>query len=327
MTTAPSEADVDSLAESDAAEPRAPTERKSVAFEVKAVSSDGSGGFEGLAAAFFNIDNVGDIIDKGAFAEDLPSFLETGFIGGTNHGWDAPIGHPLAAYEVGEGLYLKAVYDGSKCGQDVRAMMTPHPATKRATVRKLSIGYRVVKSQTLKGLDECRVYWAKVGYTPTASDVERAQAGSVRLLIRIKLFEVSPVVAPANDRAAVTGVKGLESKSFADHSREVVSALRETREEAEALVERAEARVEARFKAGRELSRSNWDSLKELHDEHVTACESHRGMCGRLKAILDRTDPDSTANAEPASPIVDVDEAAVMDAYVKIMILTDTTAA
>jgi Rod binding domain-containing protein len=206
-------------------------------------------------------------------------------------------------------------------------MMTPHPETGRATVRKLSIGYKAIQPRRLDGIDACRAYWASAGYQPTQADLERAEQGPIRLLTRIKLYEVSPVVSPANDLASISGVKGLESKSFADHSRRVVSAAREFSGAFVSFVERAEARAEARVKAGREFSRSNWQSLKELYDEHMAACESHKAICGRMKALLDRTDPDMRADAETANPLVDVDEASVMTDYAKIMLMTDITAA
>jgi len=300
-------------------------ERKSVAFEVKATAPDGSGGFEGLAAVYHNIDEVGDIIAPGAFAKDLPDFLANGFVGSVNHDWDAPIGHPAEATETADGLYIKAVFDGSPDAQAVRAKMTPHPSTKRATIRKLSIGYKC-ESKQLPNASAVKAHWAEHGYTPTSKDLARAEKGA-RLLTRISLIEVSPVAVPANSEARIVGVKSAETASFADHSRRVVSASRESREASAAFVARAEARIEARFKAGRELSRSNWDSLKELYDDHMSACETHKGLCERLKSLLDRTSPDVADEPEPKTGAVDLDEAAVLSDYVKIMTLTDITAA
>mgnify|MGYP000172669858 CR=1 FL=1 len=302
---------------------QAELERKSLTFDIKAVSPDGSGSFEGIANAFFNIDDVGDITAKGAFEADLPSFLASGFIGAINHNWDNPIGHPSEARETDAGLFIKAVFDPSMDAQAVRAKMTPHTSTGRATVRFLSIGYKS-ESRRLQGLNECKAYWSSVGYTPTAQDLQRAENGA-RLLTRIKLIEVSPVVKPANTESRITGTKGsLETKHmpFADHSRLVVAALREAAEGSSAFVKRAESRVDARLKAGRELSASNWQALKELHDEHMSACETHKGLCERLKGILDRTAPPKNDEAEPAKPF-EVDESAVLAAYVATMTATN----
>lgn len=330
MKSSQSEPNVDSLAESDAGQ-SAPVERKSVAFEVKAVSAEGSGGFEGLAAVFHNIDEVGDIIAPGAFAKDLPDFLANGFVGNVNHDWDCPIGHPASAAETADGLYLKAVLDGSPDAQSVRLKMTPHASTGRATIRKLSIGYKS-ESKPLPNASAVKAYWEQYGYTPTAQDLARAERG-VRLLTRIKLIEVSPVAVPANSEARITDVKGLESKSFDGNSLLVASALGEALEGMAAFVARAESRFEARFKVGRELSRSNWDSLKELCDQHGSMCESHTALHGRLKALLDRTAPKSPEECEPeddaepapkAVPSVPaIDEAAINEMFANVMYATN----
>lgn len=270
--------------------------RKSVDFAVKAVSSAGSGSFEGLAAVYCNIDEVGDIIAPGAFTADLPAFLAEGFIGSINHDWDHPIGHPAEATETKDGLYIRAVFDASEDAQDVRSAMTPNPETGRATVRRLSIGYRA-ECRYLEGVDEVKAWWASVGYTPSDLDMSRALKGA-RLLTRVKLIEVSPVVQPANTLASVTGVKSLETKRFADHSREVVSALKGATEGLEAFVQRAEGRVNARVKAGRELSNANWTALKNLYDSHMDLMKSHGDMVARLKELLDRTSPESSESSE-----------------------------
>lgn len=265
-------------------------ERKVLPFEVKAIQTDGSGGFEGYVAVFNNIDEVGDIIQPGAFTADLPDWLATGFVGGINHEWDEPIGHPSEAREDDKGLFIRAVFDASPNAQAVRAAMTPHPVTKRATIQRLSIGY-TCQSKFLDGFDEVNAYWRSVGYTPSPTDLERAKKGA-RLLTRVKLYEGSPVMTPANTAAAITNVKSLESKRFVDHSQETVSVIKGAFEAVEAFVRRAETRLEARVKAGRVLSASNRAALKDLYDTHANLMKTHQDMLAKLKDILDRTDPD-----------------------------------
>jgi HK97 family phage prohead protease len=201
-------------------------ERKSIPFEVKAVEDPagaGAGGaFEGIGGCFHNIDSAGDIIAPGAFAADIPKFLADGFIGGLNHNWDNPIGHPVEAKETAEGLHFKAVLDDTPDAQAIRAKMRPHPASGRATIRKLSIGYRTLESEPLKDAEAVRSYWKSAGYAPAAQDESglksaftarrHPQTGKdytpgIRLLKKLSLYEVSPVSVPANDRAVVTGAK------------------------------------------------------------------------------------------------------------------------
>jgi len=182
-------------------------ERRALRAELKA-SADG-GGFEGLAAAFHNVDEslYGDVIAPGAFAQDLPSFLADGFIGGMNHDWDTPIGRPTGAEERPEGLFVAASISDTAHGRDVRTLL------RDGVVRKLSIGFKTLGKRYLEGADEVAAHWKEVGYEPTSEDVERAAHG-VRLLTRVRLYEVSPVAVPANERARVIAVKGVVG--FAD---------------------------------------------------------------------------------------------------------------
>jgi len=75
---------------------------------------------------------------------------------------------------------------------------------------------------------------------------------------------------------------GAVSVPFPDHSREVVSAVG-------GFVERVRGRLDARVKAGRELSAAN-------RSEIDTVCSSLESGVEKLRAILDRTAP-----AEPAA--------------------------
>jgi HK97 family phage prohead protease len=202
---------------------------KAIPFEVKAVSDPAPGGppddfgsFEGLGGVFLNLDSDGDILDPGAFDGALKSFLADGFIGGVGHDWANPIGHPVEARPTAEGLYLKAVFDGSPDAQAVRAKMRVHPASGRSTIRKLSIGYVATAAERFKAPADVRSYWEAKGYAPSGPDLARLDGffaprpdrdgkpfvPGVRLLRAVKLYEVSPVVVPANEQAEVTGAKG-----------------------------------------------------------------------------------------------------------------------
>jgi HK97 family phage prohead protease len=231
-------------------------ERKSVPFEAKALDEDApNGGFSGVGAAYLNIDGVGDIIAPGAFKDGIEEYLASGFVGGLGHDWNSPIGHPAEASETDRGLYVKAYFDPTPAAQAVRAMMTPNPRTGRATVSRLSIGYKTMESRLLNGPDEVKAYWAGAGYAPTPTDLERAESGA-RLLTKLRLFEVSPVLIPANDLAQVTGAKSdvpaasASKPGFAETSRKAVSVARESLEGVESAVASAERRAALRLKEG-----------------------------------------------------------------------------
>src|SRR5688500_18891828 len=84
------------------------------------VKTSGEGEFEGLAAAFCNVDESAwpDILAPGCFAHDLPDFLAEGFVSGVNHDWNCPIGRPLEARETPEGLYVRASISDTTAGRD-----------------------------------------------------------------------------------------------------------------------------------------------------------------------------------------------------------------
>lgn len=179
---------------------------KSVPFDIKTSSSDGSTG-EGLASVFYNCDSYREIVDDGAFDEDLPAFLADGFVGGINHNWDCPIGTPTTAKTDKTGLRVGWKLSDTMHGRDCMVLM------KDRVIKKLSIGYQTLGREILETFDDVMTYWKGKGYTPNAQDISRAQAGAV-LLTRLKLYEFSPVSVPANDLAAITAVKAAAAKAM-----------------------------------------------------------------------------------------------------------------
>ena len=204
-------------------------ERKTLGFSVKATDGDGSTG-TGIANAFRNVDTYGDITAPGAFVTDLPSFLSEGFIGGLNHDWDNPIGKPTAASETPDGLLIGWQISDTAHGRDVKTLL------KDGVVRKLSIGYQTLGYTMLETADDVNAWWQAQGYTPSAQDTQRAAAGNVRLLTRLRVMETSPVVMPANDKADVRTVK---AGALPATEREAEAALRElgfSRREAQTIL-------------------------------------------------------------------------------------------
>lgn len=174
-------------------------EFKTFPIEVKADETGAS--FQGMVSVFHNIDSYGEIVDDGAFDQDLPFFLSDGFIGGLNHDWDNPIGTVQPGTKVVDrGLLLCANVIDTTHGMDVRKML------KAGVVKKLSIGYRTLGATNLETAEDVVAYWETKGYTPNAEDIMRAQRGA-RVLTRIKTFEGSPVTMPANSLATITAVK------------------------------------------------------------------------------------------------------------------------
>ncbi len=177
-------------------------ERKTLPFEMKVNTMESE--IQGYASAFNNLDDVGDIVAPGAFADSLGEFIASGFLGGLNHDWDNPIGRPLEAHEDGKGLWIRGAISDTAAGQDCHRLM------KDGVITKLSIGFRTLEQKYLDTANAVRDYWRNVGYAPSRDEWARAAQGA-RLITKAQLIEVSPVTVPANRLAEIIGVKTLRS--------------------------------------------------------------------------------------------------------------------
>src|SRR6185503_2271178 len=80
-----------------------------------------TGGFEGYASTFGNLDQQGDVVVAGAFTGTLPRFLERGFISDA-HDWATPIGVPTEAHEDPRGLFIAGTFHSHERAQTIRAI-------------------------------------------------------------------------------------------------------------------------------------------------------------------------------------------------------------
>lgn len=146
---------------------------------IKAGPNDGltEGVFTGLASAFGNVDAVGDIVRRGAFAKGLKSGRVTPLI--WEHQSNDPrayVGEVVEAHETDDGLVIKGRFD-----MDTEHGIAAYRQVKGRRVEGLSIGYYVNRSQK--------------------------NASGHNELIDLDLLEISFVARPANDRALVADVK------------------------------------------------------------------------------------------------------------------------
>jgi HK97 family phage prohead protease len=244
--------------------------RRIVPFEVKAAgSASGSMSFEGYGGCTRNIDGYGEIIAPGAFLKDLPKFLDDGFIGGLNHDWDRPIGKPVAAVEDSRGLFLKAALI-----PELEHARECHTLLKNRVCKKLSIGFKALEKGYLDDQDDVLAWWKEVGYEPSEDEIAEASHGAV-ILKRVRLYEVSPVMIPANQQADITDVKrSMSGKAagltFDSHLVEALALVGE-------VCDRAEAIGTKRTNHGRNLTAERRAVLKQMQ--------------GRLAKALERTEP------------------------------------
>ncbi len=168
-------------------------ERKTVKFDVKAIDEE-TGVIEGYASTFSkNPDAYGDIVDPGAFTKTLKENGDS-VVCLFNHDVMEPIGLPELKQDK-TGLYAKInlVMDIQRA-RDVLAL------AKAGVIKRMSIGYDTVKSDMV---------------------------GGVRHLKEIRLYDVSPVVFPANPEAVILSAKDMRHLPDSDLVAVEKSALEE----------------------------------------------------------------------------------------------------
>lgn len=161
-------------------------EYKALAWKDKSVSADGI--VKGYASVSGNVDQGGDLIEPGAFADmkKLPKML-------WQHDPAQPIGVWEKAVEDSKGLYVEGrILTELSKGAEVHTML------KNDLIDGMSIGYRAKSFE----------------YRNKGKEI-------IRHLKSVELFEVSIVTFPMNPKALVTDVKQLQTP------REVETILRE----------------------------------------------------------------------------------------------------
>ncbi len=160
---------------------------KAQAVALKSAPSE-EGSFEAIVAVFNNIDSYGDVILKGAFADTLTEWKDSGYPVPVvwSHDKDDPFSHigvVTEAKETDTGLLVKAQLD------------LDNP--KAAQVHKLLKGGRVKEFSFAFSYD--------------MEDVNPAKRDGVevRELKKLKLYEVGPTMVGANPSTQLIGVKSL----------------------------------------------------------------------------------------------------------------------
>lgn len=269
-------------------------ETKLLAFEIKAIDYEGRT-LEGYAAAFGNIDQVGDIIHPGAFRKTLSErggrikFL-------WQHDPKEPIGRLIEAREEDHGLSVKAVISDTARGRDALALL------KDGAIGEMSIGYDAVKGGV---------------------DYSKFEGRSVRNLREIKLYEFSLVTFPANEAAIVTGLKQQQDVTPSEGKPWVVAkrgdkwgvfkedadgepegealGMHDSEEEAQAqmraLYANADDDKKKSVKAGRTISAATLTKLKAARDVIDELCQM-----GEYNGMDDEEEPDEMKSAPGGVP-------------------------
>ncbi|MCP3022296.1 HK97 family phage prohead protease [Cupriavidus basilensis] len=158
---------------------------RSYAFEIKAVSDDGT--IEGYGSVFGVRDNYDDVVAAGAFATSLKAHKAEDTMPAMlwQHDANEPIGVWIEMVEDAKGLRIKG-----QLALDTTRGKEAHALLKLRALNGLSIGF--ISKQ-----------WAYDRET------------DVRTLTEIDLWEVSLVTFPANEKARVTDVKAAADELVA----------------------------------------------------------------------------------------------------------------
>lgn len=201
---------------------------KNATIMVKAGPDEGleEGQFTAYASVFGNVDSYGDVVVKGAFANDLARWEKSGnpiplLFGHQMSDPDFNLGHVLAAEEDDTGLKVTAQLDleNPKARQVYRML-------KGRRINQMSFAYDIVEG-------------GPASRRKDGTDEEDPETESYYELRELKLYEVSVVTVGANQETEILAVKQVPAV-------------------AERLI--------AEQKAGRVLSAKNEGELREAHD-------------------------------------------------------------
>ncbi len=182
-------------------------ERKFTPLKDLKLSDDGPGVIEGYRSVYGVIDEGGDIVLKGAFADTLDEYLHAGFTA-QSHDWDfkEAVGFPVEAKEDEHGWWVKSQFHSTPDAQNIRTK-----AKERMDAGKqvgFSFGYAPVEYSYIDAKDyEAELpKYVKADALP-AMQIKAQKFNRIRLLKKVEAIEDSIVTAPMNKRAAATAVK------------------------------------------------------------------------------------------------------------------------
>ncbi len=159
-------------------------EFKSFRFELESADVQ-TGEFSGHASVFGNVDDGGDIVEKGAFAKTIVEDFARIKILSQHNQCELPIGKPLELREDEKGLFIRGKISDTQKGRDIQTLL------KDGVLNELSIGYDAV-------------------------DYAVDESTGIRHLKQIKLWEVSIVTWAMNDQATIDDVKSMAEELKAE---------------------------------------------------------------------------------------------------------------
>lgn len=188
-------------------------ETKSVSLADFKAITDGPGGFSGYITKWGELDDVGDIVLKGAYLKTIPQFLKNGFVS-DNHDWtySKSPGYPIALKEDDIGAWTEMRYFSTPDAQDNRTKTQERLAA--GMTAALSIGYEPeVPPMYVRKADYAAELPKYVRPELLQDALQKAQRfAQVRILPELHLYEYGTVGVPALRSAGISAVKSTDDK-------------------------------------------------------------------------------------------------------------------
>jgi HK97 family phage prohead protease len=182
-------------------------ERKFIDLKALKVTDDGPGEISGYRSVFGEIDEGGDIVVKGFFADGISEYLQSGFTA-HSHDWSfsEAVGFPVDAKEDDHGFFVKSQFHSTPDSQNIRTK-----ARERMEAGKtvgFSFGYSVKDKVYVEAKDFKTQLPQYIKPERLAANLQKAQNFSrIRILLKGETIEDSLVTSPMNRLATATGVK------------------------------------------------------------------------------------------------------------------------
>lgn len=231
-------------------------ETKHVTTRATWKADGGEGTLEAVFSTFGVVDRDGDLVEAGA----IPNGQKVPMV--WSHDWTRMIGKGVTRVDTDRAVFDGNLFMDTEAGRDA--------------------------FNTMKAMDDLLEYsW---GFRVLDADFVERDATLVRVIKRVELFEVSPVLVGAGMNTGTLSLK--HGMPFAEQTDAVLAAVAD-------LVMRSRSLADLRLKEGRVLSTANRERLQAIADTLGTAA-------GDLKGILKDTEPQKA-----------VDGAALYAAYLR----------
>jgi HK97 family phage prohead protease len=182
-------------------------EHKFTSLKTLKMTDQGSGSIEGYRSVAGVIDEIGDIVVRGAFADSHDEYMQSGF-SAESHDWTFKdvIGYPVQAYEDSMGWFVKSQFHSTTAAQTVRTIAKERLAAGKQV--GFSFGYKTDEYEYIQPADYPSKLPQYLKPDRLSENLAKAQRFSqIRILKKVSAIEDSIVTAPMNKLAGATAVK------------------------------------------------------------------------------------------------------------------------